>query len=95
MYTILVAIYSFSSLNKALEEAQSLPGTLEGFVLKQWDEELGRYRRVKIKGEIYLALHRVFSARSLTSLVKLVILDERAYFDNFPEYHEIFGNITG
>lgn len=86
-------VYDFKSVDDAVENARVLPGTLEGFVAKQWDENLGRYLRVKIKGDSYKDLHMVFSAKSLNNLIRLAMRNDRSYFELFPEYLPAFDAI--
>lgn len=49
--------YSFDNLDAAMSWAKGLPGTMEGIVLRYTDTN----ERVKIKGAVYMALHRSIS----------------------------------
>ena len=86
-------VETFSSIEESLESAKNLPGYKEGYVVKQWSEEEGRYKRAKIKGTTYLDLHRIVSCKSLNNLVRLVIRGDRESISFFPEYLDSFDKI--
>lgn len=88
------AQYEFKNINEVIEKVKDLPGTKEGFVIKQYDYSLGRYRRAKVKGIKYLELHRIVTNKSLRSLVSLVIMRDRSCLSDFPEFEVAFDKIT-
>lgn len=88
------ATFTFKSINECLEHAKTMDGgAQEGFVLKQWNELEKRYNRAKIKSTSYLALHQITSARSLSNLVKLALIGNRAILNDFEEFLPAYDKI--
>jgi len=84
--------HNFASLQECLNKARSLVGTEdEGFVLVQPNKK--GYYRAKVKGDAYLELHRIVSARSLNNLVKLVLQKKRDFLNDFPDYFPAYDAI--
>lgn len=83
-------LYTFKTIDEAMEKAKILPGTEEGYVAKQWSDKEGRYLRAKIKGHSYKDLHMIFSAKSLNNLVRLSLRNDISYFEFFPEFIPAF-----
>lgn len=86
--------YEFKSVKESVDFINENGFTDEGFVLVQWNDRLDRYVRVKIKSEKYKNLHNIVSARSLGNMVRLVIGNNRAMINDFPEFHETYDLIN-
>jgi len=86
-------IFSFPSIMDCVKSAEDLPGFQEGFVVKRWNENSGRYDRAKVKGRAYLDLHRVISSLSLRNLVRMVIFGDRESLESFPEYLQTYDTV--
>lgn len=61
-------VYSFGSLEEAMEQAKLLPANIEGFVIR-FENGL----RVKLKGESYLALHKLVWGVTESKVYELLV----------------------
>lgn len=79
-------VYHFNNMNEILEISHTLSNDQEGFVVMD-----KYFNRVKIKGDAYLALHRVAGGRNLTTknLLDCILTEtDDDVLGSFPEYTE-------
>ena len=83
------AHFTYHSLEECIEAAHHMGENEEGYVCVSPDKENGSYLRIKVKGDVYLSLHRIRGNGALT-LNRICEMWQEETLDDFlalcPEY---------
>ena len=83
-------VYSISTIEECVEAAKKLDKYHEGFIVVD-----SKWRRIKIKSPIYVAIHHILNnISSEKRIIELILIGEDSeIIAYFPEYAEMFGSM--